>query len=307
MNQKYAILFPGQGSQYPGMAKDIYEEFENVRELFEKAERITGISLKKIMFTGLEEELRKTYITQPAIFLHSMVVWELVKHKLQEPAFVAGHSLGEFSALCCAGVWNFEDALRIVAERGKLMYEAGKTTEGTMAAIIGLSEKTIKEICNKIEDLYLVNLNSPSQFVISGKISAVEKGIEEAKNKGAKRAVRLAVSGAFHTPFLNEAKEKFSKFLDEIEFRKPKFSVIMNVTGKPTDDVEEIKKNVKVQLTSPVQWIKTMNVLKENEILKSYELGPGKVLCGLLKRTHSEIECIPIGDVESIKQLISLN
>jgi len=305
MASKCAVVFPGQGSQYPGMAKDIYQGFESIKEMFEIAEEITGIQLRKIMFEGYKEELKKTYITQPAIFLHSSAVWEICKQKLPHPSFVAGHSLGEFSALYASEVWSFEDALKIVAKRGRLMYEAGKNQKGSMAAIIGLSLEEVREICDGTENLYLVNLNSPQQFVISGTEEAVEEGIKKATKKNAKKAIKLAVSGAFHTPFLQEAARMFSQFLDGFKFNSPVYPVIMNVTGEPTKDVSMIKENIKKQLTNPVQWIKTLEILKKEEIETVYELGPGRVLCGILKRTYGDIKCINIDKVEDVRVLLS--
>lgn len=300
----FALLFPGQGSQYSGMGKDIFQNFKEVQRMFKRADEILQFPLTSIMFDeSKEEELKKTYITQPAIFLHSAAIMELLKDTLDTPVAYAGHSLGEFTALYAAGVYRFEDGLKIVAKRGELMYKAGKKHESTMAAVIGLSEKEVREICNGIEALWLVNLNSPTQFVIAGKKDAVKRGMEEAKKKGAKKTVELAVSGAFHTPLLSDAKKEFETFLDEIEFSPPKREVIMNFSGEAVTDVKIIKHWVKEQLLNPVQWIKTMQTLHNKKVEKVYEIGPGRTLCGLLKRTYPEIQCINIGTLPEVLAL----
>lgn len=301
---KIAFVFPGQASQYVGMGKDLYENSEIAREIFDKAEEILGFELKKICFEGPEDELKQTRITQPAIFVHSYVVAKLLNGKLKAD-MVAGHSLGEYSALAYAGVLSFEDALKIVKLRGELMQKAGEENPGTMAAIIGLDDKTVYEICSKINDgiVQPANFNAPGQVVISGDIPSVRKAMELAQNAGAKMVKELVVSGAFHSPLMESAKERLKEALGEIEFRKPSVPIYFNVTAKPTFDVDEIRNLLYRQITSPVLWSQIITNMFSDGASKFYEIGPGKVLQGLIKRIVPNAEISGFDKFKEIQNL----
>ncbi len=303
---KIAFVFPGQASQYVGMGKDLYENSEIAREIFDKAEEILGFELKKICFEGPEEELKQTKVTQPAIFVHSYVVARLLDDKLRAD-MVAGHSLGEYSALVYAGVLSFEDALKVVKLRGELMQRAGEENPGTMAAIIGLDDKTVYEICSKVNDgiVQPANFNAPGQIVISGDIPAVRKAMELAQNAGAKMVKELVVSGAFHSPLMESAKEKLKEALDEVEFKKPSIPVYLNVTAKPTFDVGEIKDLLYHQITSPVLWSQIITNMFSDGARKFYEIGPGKVLQGLIKRIAPNAEVSGFDKFKEIQNLLA--
>jgi len=282
---KVAFVFPGQASQYVGMGKDLYENSEIAREIFDRAEEILGFELKRICFEGPEDELKQTRITQPAIFVHSYIVAKLLNGKLKAD-MTAGHSLGEYSALAYADVLSFEDALRIVKLRGELMQKAGEERPGTMAAIIGLDDETVEKICSQVNDgvVQPANFNAPGQVVVSGDVSAVRKVMELAQMSGAKMVKELVVSGAFHSPLMESARDELKKALDEVEFKKPSIPVYFNVTAKPSFDVNEIKSLLHRQITSPVLWSQIIINMSSDGASKFYEIGPGKVLQGLIKR-----------------------
>lgn len=303
---KTAFVFPGQASQYVGMGKDLYENSEIAREIFDRAEEILGFELKKICFEGPEDELKQTRITQPAIFVHSYVVAKLLDGKLKAD-MVAGHSLGEYSALVYAGVLSFEDALRIVKLRGELMQKAGEENPGTMAAIIGLDDKTVYEICSKVNDgiVQPANFNAPGQIVISGDVPSVRKAMELAQNAGAKMVKELVVSGAFHSPLMESAKERLKEALDEVEFKKPSVPVYFNVTAKPTFDIDEIKNLLYHQITSPVLWSQIITNMFSDGASKFYEIGPGKVLQGLIKRIVPNVEISGFDKFKEIQNLLT--
>ncbi len=282
-----AFLFPGQGSQYSGMGKD-FEIYEPSKELYEKAKKVLGYDIVEIM-NGDEETLKLTENAQPAIFLASFVACEVMKSNGFTPDVVAGHSLGEYTALAAAGVYDFETGIYLVRKRGEYMSKALEPGKGTMAAIIGLEPKKVEDIVNVIEGVYVANYNSPVQIVISGLKDAVYEAMNECKKAGAKRVVELNVSGPFHTPLLKYAEEKMEEELRQIKFKSPICPVIPNVTAEPTKDPEVLKINLIKQLTSPVRWTQTMEKLKEMGANQLYEVGPKDVLKGLGKRNKVKI------------------
>jgi [acyl-carrier-protein] S-malonyltransferase len=301
---KVAFVFPGQASQYVGMGKDLYEGNSLVKEIYDRAEEILGFELKKICFEGPEELLKQTKITQPAIFVHSYVVSKLLDGKLKAD-MTAGHSLGEYSALVYADALDFETALMIVKVRGELMQKAGEQNPGTMAAIVGLDDEKVRKICDEVKDgiVQPANFNAIGQVVISGEVGAVKMAMEIAKREGAKMVKELVVSGAFHSPLMESAKEELKKILDEVEFRKPKIPVYFNVTAKPTFEVEEIKDLLYHQITKPVLWTQTILNMRSDGAVKFYEIGPGKVLQGLIKRTLDDVEVAGFDKLSDIQNL----
>ena len=303
---KTAFLFPGQASQYVGMGQDLYEKYASAREVFDQANDIMGFDLKKICFEGPEEELKKTYITQPAIFVHSVAVFNILQEKGVTFDAAAGHSLGEYSALVAAGVLSYPDGLRLVKERGRLMYEAGINQPGTMAAIIGLDEDQVYAICDQVKDVGIVqpaNFNSPGQVAISGEVQAVRAAMEKAKEAGAKKAVELVVSGAFHSPLMQAAQEGLKKALEETDFRDAKVPVYSNVEAKPVTDSNQIRDLLYRQLTMPVLWQNLIKNMIGDGVTRTFEVGPGKVLKGLQKRIDRGVPCTEIGTVENLENL----
>ncbi len=304
---KKAFLFPGQGSQYVGMGKDLYQNFPQVRDLYDKAEDLLGFPLKTISFEGPEEDLKQTQYTQPAIFLHSMAIYSVLKEEGILPDAAAGHSLGEYSALTAAGAFSFEDGLGVVKLRGEQMQRSGEKNPGTMAAIIGLSGNTVEGICNEASKAGVVkpaNFNSPVQIVISGSIPGVHKAMELAKQKKARMVTELVVSGAFHSPLMGDALEGLTVALEKLKANLPEIPVYTNVTAKPGTSVEEIKDLLKKQLLSPVLWQNIIQNMIENGTTQFYEIGPGKVLQGLLKRINPEVSCLSIDKFEDLQKLI---
>ncbi len=290
-----AYVFPGQGAQFPGMAKEIYDGLPEAKALMEQANEILGFRLTDIMFEGSAEDLKATRVTQPAIFLHSVV---LAACRVQEaPDAVAGHSLGEFSALVAAGALGFEDGLRLVSLRASAMQKCCEARPGAMAAIINLPDQVIEAVCAEIPGVVPANYNSPGQVVISGEEAAVEEACEKLKAAGAKRALKLPVSGAFHSPLMEPARQELARAIASTPFHAPVCPVYQNVTALPTTDPEVIKANCLRQLTSPVKWTQTVRNMLADGVTHFTEIGPGTVLQGLVKRiagpdAQAEIEGI---------------
>lgn len=286
-----AYIFPGQGSQYVGMGKDLYEKYPDVKKLYDEADALLGVPLSKICFEGPEEELKQTKNTQPAIFLHSVALWQLLKPT--DAAMVAGHSLGEYSALVAAGALSFADAIKLVRLRGELMQKAGEENPGTMAAVVGLDAKTVGEVtcaAYEVGAVQAANFNSPGQIVISGTVTGVRKAIELAKERGAKLVKELVVSGAFHSPLMQSAKDKLKTALDAVTIHDASVPVYANVTAAPVQKADEIRSLLLEQVTSPVRWEESVVNMAAAGAAKFVEIGPGKVLQGLVKRTVAAAE-----------------
>lgn len=282
---KTAYIFPGQASQYVGMTADFYQSSDKAKQMLDQANQVLGFDILKIMFNGPDEALKQTEVTQPAIFIHSVLVTTFLKSDFHA---VAGHSLGEYSALCAAGVFDFETGLKLVRLRGQLMQKAGEENPGTMAAVIGATNEAIDEACKEAVSAGIVqpaNYNSPGQVVISGSVDGVRKAMELVKTKGAKIVKELVVSGAFHSPLMASASEKLGEALKATAFSQPKIPIYMNVTGKPTQNSDEIKSLLLQQLTSPVKWDDSVRNMANDGVTSFVEVGPGKVLQGLVKRT----------------------
>ena len=284
---KSALFFPGQASQYVGMARDLYEQSEEVRRLYELASDEIGEDIARLSFEGPAEELTRTRFTQPAILLHSLAALKLMGDNIPEFDFAAGHSLGEYGALAVAGAFSFEDAVRAVVRRAALMEEACRLNPGTMAATMGLTPEQAEQVCEEASSAGTVvpaNFNSSGQIVLSGDVKAVEKAAELAKAAGAKRAILLPVGGAFHSPLMEPARVGLEAFLATIQIAAPKKPVVANVTAQPTTDPSEIRSLLVRQVTAPVRWAQTMAWLSEAGVTRISEIGPGKVLTGLAKR-----------------------
>jgi [acyl-carrier-protein] S-malonyltransferase len=283
-----AIVFPGQGAQFPGMGKSLYEENPEAKALFEKANEILGFRITDILFEGTEEELKQTKVTQPAIFLHSVILAKTTSDFA--PDMVAGHSLGEFSALVANGVLSFEDGLSLVFQRALAMQEACEINPSSMAAILGLEDQVVEEICAGITEEVVVaaNYNCPGQLVISGSTKGIEIACELLKAAGAKRALPLPVGGAFHSPLMEPAREKLQKAIEETQFHTPICPIYQNVSTTAVTDVGAIKANLIAQLTAPVKWTQSVQQMVADGATEFVECGPGKVLQGLVKKIHPE-------------------
>ena len=285
-----AFVFPGQGAQFPGMGKDLYEKTSAGREMFEKANDILGFHITDIMFTGTEEELRQTRVTQPAIFLHSVIL-ATVMGKAFDPDMVAGHSLGEFSALVTAGALSLKDGLNLVSARAEAMQKACNITPSTMAAVLGMDDAVVEEVCNSLTDIVVpANYNCPGQIVISGTTEGVRSAIEELKKRGGKRILPLSVSGAFHSPCMEYARRELEEAIMAVHFTRPRCPVYQNVTAMPETDPERIMVNLIAQLTSPVRWTQTILRMISDGAVSFVETGPGNVLQGLIKKISNNVE-----------------
>jgi len=286
-----AFVFPGQGAQYVGMGKDLYESSSEAKDLFEKANKILGFKITKIMFEGTEEELRQTKVTQPAIFLHSVILARVLGTDFN-PDMIAGHSLGEFSALVAGGAMSFEDGLKLVSKRAMAMQKACEIEPSTMAAIVGMEDAVVEKIISKITDEVVVaaNYNCPGQIVISGSIKGIDIAVEKLTEAGARRALKLNVGGAFHSPLMDPAKKELAAAIAKTKFQSPVCPIYQNVTAQSVNDPDIIKENLIAQLTAPVRWTQIMNNMIAGGMSEYIEVGPGKVLQGLLKKVNRKMK-----------------
>ena len=286
---KHAYVFPGQGAQFSGMGKDLYENSAEAKALFERANEILGFRITDVMFAGTADELKQTKVTQPAVFLHSVILAKVLGVK---PDAVAGHSLGEFSALVVAGALSFEDGLRLVAGRAMAMQKCCEECAGGMAAILGLEDEVVERVCAETGGVVVAaNYNCPGQLVISGENGAVDAACESLKAAGARRAMRLPVGGAFHSPLMEAAREELEQAIARVEFHNPTCPVYQNVDAQPWLDAEQIKRNLIAQLTSPVRWTQIVRNMLADGVGEFTELGPGNVLQGLVKKVSPDVAC----------------
>lgn len=284
-----AYVFPGQGSQFPGMGKDLFDQSEIAKEMFQVSDEILGFELSTILIEGSKEDLQQTRVTQPAIFLHSVITAKVIGNDFK-PDAVAGHSLGEFSALTAAGAIDFESGLKLVFQRAKAMQKACNLSEGRMAAVLGLEDNIVEEICQQTSGVVVAaNYNCPGQLVISGSKDAIESACKNLELVGAKRALILPVSGAFHSPLMEPARTELANAIDSTNFSAPFCPIYQNTTAMSVEDPIEIKKNLIAQLTSPVMWTQTINAMVESGITDFFEVGPGKVLQGLIRKIAPEV------------------
>jgi [acyl-carrier-protein] S-malonyltransferase len=294
------LLFPGQGSQFVGMGKDLFDNSNLAKDCYLKASDILGFDIADISFNGPDESLKLTQYTQPAIFVHSIVVFNILKSRGLTFSGVAGHSLGEFTAFVAAGVLTFEDAVKLVKVRSSEMASAGEKQPGSMAAIIGATDEQMKELCDQEGIVVEANMNAPGQIVISGEVDSVSAAVETAKKLGIRRAIPLNVSGAFHSPLMKPARKQLSDTMNQLKFNPPTVPVYQNVSAKPETDIETIKENILLQLESPVRWVEIIEKMKMDGHKSFFELGPGKVLHGLNRRIFRDSTNVSLGKFEDI-------
>lgn len=293
-----AFVFPGQGAQFVGMGKDLYENNAQAKEMFEKANEVLGFRITDLMFNGTEDDLKQTKVTQPAVFLHSVILAKALGEQFQ-PDMVAGHSLGEFSALTAAGALTFEEGLKLVEARAIAMQKACEAAPSTMAAIIGLPDEKVEEICTQLEDVVAANYNNPGQVVISGSFDGVKKACELFTAAGAKRALPLKVGGAFHSPFMEPARAELAEAIKAAAISKPVCPVYQDVDALPHTDPEEIKENLLKQLTSPVRWSHIVQNMIKDGMTEAVEVGPGRALQGMIAKTNRNVA---ISGIQSLEQ-----
>ena len=300
-----AFVFPGQGAQFVGMGKDLYENNPVAKEMFDKANEILGFNITDLMFNGTDEDLRQTKVTQPAIFLHSVILAKTMGDDFN-PDMVAGHSLGEFSALVAAGALSFEDGLRLVSARAQAMQKACEKTPSTMAAVLALPDAKVEELCASVTEGVVVpaNYNCPGQIVISGSIEGVDAACAKMLEAGAKRALKLKVGGAFHSPLMEPARAELADAIAHTDFHAPKCPVYQNVNAEPQTDPETIKKNLIAQLTAPVRWTQTIQNMIAAGADTFLELGPGRTLCGLIAKTDASVRTFAAEKTEDFEKLM---
>ncbi len=304
---KIAYVFPGQGAQAVGMGFDLYQSFASARAVFEQADKALGFSLSRLCFEGPDEELKQTINTQPAVVTMSFACLKAMQEinpRFPAPAFVAGHSLGEYTALAASGALDFENTIRLTKERGRLMHEAGQVKPGSMAAVMGLDETILSEICQQT-GTGMANINCPGQIVISGTVDNINRALEQVKSKGGK-AVLLQVSGAFHSLLMQPAADGLSKIVSSIPFKNPVVPIVANTSAQPLTTGEAIKAELLQQLCNSVQWQKSIEYMLGQGVTTFIEIGPGKVLTGLIKRINKSVKTLNIGDAETIKNLDNL-
>jgi [acyl-carrier-protein] S-malonyltransferase len=306
-SSKVAYVFPGQGSQFVGMGHDLYQNFASARTVFERADEVLGLSLSKLCFEGPEEELRLTINAQPAILIVSLACLEAVREAnpgLPPARFVAGHSLGEYTALATSGVIDFKTAVYLARERGRLMHEADATRPGSMAAVIGLEESSLREVCQQTGTC-IANMNSPGQLVIGGDSDGVTEAMEMARDRGAARVIPLAVSAAFHTPLMQPVVESLSGVISRLAFAEPAIPIIANITARPLTTAQAIKEELVQQLCNCVQWQRSVEYMIGEGVDTFIEIGPGKVLAGLIKRINREVRTVNIGDAAAVRDSLA--
>ena len=304
MSKRFGFLFPGQGAQFVGMGADLYDKYPEAKDTYDRATDVLEFDIRSVSFEGPEEKLRQTNYTQPAILVHSLAVLSVLKQV--EPRLAAGHSLGEYSALYAAGSLDFDSVVRLVRRRAELMGAEGEKNPGTMAAIVGLDSSVVEELCREAGGVVVcANYNEPKQTVVSGEIPAVKRVAELAPGRGALKAIMLPVSGAFHSPLLENSAKEFAEFLAQFSIGEPRCPVIANVTGKPVSTAAEIRECLAAQLRSPVRWVDTMASCKELGCREFIEAGPGKVLAGLARRIDRELTVAPVGTADQVAAILA--